>query len=145
MIFLAFGILIFALAPSYWLVLVGALIVGLCVVSARTTLAAMTQALVPDVQRGRVESAMVTVIGIGTMGSLILAGLLADVLGPESVGCGRGLHFRSPGSGGTVTRQPQWPGPIIVGVAPRLDAGEKGRWEQRVPRCARSIRQRRRH
>ncbi len=85
MIFLAFGILIFALAPSYWLVLVGALIVGLCVVSARTTLAAMTQALVPDVQRGRVESAMVTVIGIGTMGSLILAGLLADVLGPESV------------------------------------------------------------
>ncbi len=85
MIFLAFGILIFALAPSYWLVLVGALIVGLCVVSARTTLAAMTQALVPDVQRGRVESAMVTVIGIGTMGSLIMAGLLADVLGPEKV------------------------------------------------------------
>ena len=85
MIFLAFGILIFALAPSYWLVLVGALIVGLCVVSARTTLAAMTQALVPDVRRGRVESAMVTVIGIGTMGSLIFAGLLADVLGPERV------------------------------------------------------------
>jgi MFS family permease len=55
------------------------------VVSARTTLAAMTQALVPDVQRGRVESAMVTVIGIGTMGSLIMAGLLADVLGPERV------------------------------------------------------------
>lgn len=85
MILLGFGILIFALAPSYWLVLIGALIVGLCVVSARTTLAAMTQALVPDVQRGRVESAMVTVIGIGTMGSLILAGLLADVLGPERV------------------------------------------------------------
>ena len=85
MILLGFGILIFALAPVYWLVLVGALIVGLCVVSARTTLAAMTQALVPDVQRGRVESAMVTVIGIGTMGSLILAGLLADVLGPERV------------------------------------------------------------
>lgn len=85
MIFLGFGILIFALAPAYWLVLVGALIVGLCVVSARTTLAAMTQALVPDVRRGRVESAMVTVIGIGTMGSLILAGLLADVLGPERV------------------------------------------------------------
>ena len=85
MILLGFGILIFALAPVYWLVLVGALIVGLCVVSARTTLAAMTQALVPDTQRGRVESAMVTVIGIGTMGSLIFAGLLADVLGPERV------------------------------------------------------------
>ncbi|MFC2030322.1 MFS transporter [Chloroflexota bacterium] len=85
MIFLGFGILVYAVAPVYWLVLVGALIVGVCVVSARTTLAAMTQALVPDVQRGRVESAMVTVIGIGTMGSLILAGLLADVLGPEKV------------------------------------------------------------
>jgi MFS family permease len=85
MIMLGGGILIFALAPVYWLVLVGALVVGLCVVSARTTLAAMTQALVPDSQRGRVESAMVTVIGIGTMGALIMAGILGDVVGPESV------------------------------------------------------------
>jgi MFS family permease len=85
MILLGGGILVFALAPVYWLVLVGALVVGLCVVSARTTLAAMTQALVPDSQRGRVESAMVTVIGIGTMGALIMAGILGDVVGPESV------------------------------------------------------------
>lgn len=85
MIVLGAGILVFALAPVYWLVLVGALVVGLCVVSARTTLAAMTQALVPDSQRGRVESAMVTVIGIGTMGALIMAGILGDVVGPESV------------------------------------------------------------
>jgi MFS family permease len=85
MIVLGAGILIFALAPVYWLVLIGALVVGLCVVSARTTLAAMTQALVPDSQRGRVESAMVTVIGIGTMGALIMAGILGDVVGPESV------------------------------------------------------------
>ncbi|MGD9147146.1 MAG: MFS transporter, partial [Anaerolineae bacterium] len=56
MIILGAGILVFALSPVYWLVLVGALVVGLCVVSARTTLAAMTQALVPDSQRGRVES-----------------------------------------------------------------------------------------
>jgi predicted MFS family arabinose efflux permease len=55
------------------------------VVSARTTLAAMTQALVPDSQRGRVESAMVTVIGIGTMGALVMAGVLGDVVGPKSV------------------------------------------------------------
>ena len=45
----------------------------------------MTQALVPDSQRGRVESAMVTVIGIGTMGALIMAGVLGDVVGPKSV------------------------------------------------------------
>ena len=85
MIILGGGILIFALSPVYWLVLVGAMVVGLCVVSARTTLAAMTQALVPDSQRGRVESAMVTVIGIGTMGALMMAGILGDVVGPKSV------------------------------------------------------------
>jgi predicted MFS family arabinose efflux permease len=85
MIVLGAGILVFALAPVYWLVLVGALVVGLCVVSARTTLAAMTQALVPDSQRGRVESAMVTVIGIGTMGALMMAGILGDVVGPKNI------------------------------------------------------------
>jgi DHA3 family macrolide efflux protein-like MFS transporter len=85
MIVLGGGILIFAVAPVYWLVLIGAAVVGLCVVSARTTLAAMTQALVPDSQRGRVESAMVTVIGLGTMGALVMAGILGDLVGPESV------------------------------------------------------------
>jgi DHA3 family macrolide efflux protein-like MFS transporter len=85
MIVLGIGILVFALAPVYWLVLIGALVVGLCVVSARTTLAAMSQALVPDSQRGRVESAMVTVIGLGTMGALVMAGILGDVVGPTSV------------------------------------------------------------
>ncbi len=85
MIVLGGGILVFAVAPLYWMILVGALIVGLCVVSARTTLAAMTQALVPDSQRGRVESAMVTVTGIGTMGALIMGGILGDVVGPTAI------------------------------------------------------------
>jgi MFS family permease len=85
MIVLGAGILVFALNPAYWLVLIGALVIGLCVVSARSTLAAMTQALVPDAQRGRVESAMVTVIGIGTMGALIMAGILGDFVGPRSI------------------------------------------------------------
>jgi predicted MFS family arabinose efflux permease len=91
MIMLGGGILVFAWAPVYWLVLIGALVVGLCVVSARTTLAAMSQALVPDSQRGRVESAMVTVIGIGTMGALIMAGILGDWVGPKSVFAVTGL------------------------------------------------------
>jgi MFS family permease len=79
------AILVFALAPVYWLVLIGALIIGLTVVSARTTLAAMTQALVPDSQRGRVESAMIAVISLGTMGALAMAGILGDVVGPKAV------------------------------------------------------------
>ncbi len=73
------------MAPTFWLVLVGALVIGVCVVSARTTLAAMTQALVPDEQRGRVESAMVTVIGIGTMGAMAMAGLLGDLVGARTI------------------------------------------------------------
>jgi predicted MFS family arabinose efflux permease len=85
MIVLGAGILIFALAPRFGLVLVGALVVGVAVVSARTTLAAMTQALVSDSQRGRVESAMVTVIGIGSMGGLIMAGILGDYVSPQVV------------------------------------------------------------
>jgi MFS family permease len=83
MVVLGTGTLFFAIAPQYWMVLVGALIVGLCVVSARSTLAAMTQALVPDAWRGRVESAMVTVTGLGTMGALVMAGVLADAIGPN--------------------------------------------------------------
>lgn len=85
MIVLGAGILLFALGPTFWMVLIGALLVGMCIVTARTTLAAMTQALVPDSQRGRVESAMVTVIGIGTMGALVLAGILGDAVGPQVI------------------------------------------------------------
>ena len=85
MIVLGSGILVFALAPQYWMVLIGALIVGMCIVTARTTLAAMTQALVPDSQRGRIESAMVTVIGLGTLGALVMAGLMGDVVGPRAM------------------------------------------------------------
>ena len=45
----------------------------------------MTQALVPDSQRGRIESAMVTVIGMGTMAALIMAGILGDAVGPRAM------------------------------------------------------------
>lgn len=85
MIVLGSGIMVFALAPQYWMVLIGALIVGICIVTARTTLAAMTQALVPDSQRGRIEGAMVTVIGMGTMAALIMAGIMGDVVGPRAM------------------------------------------------------------
>lgn len=91
MIVLGCSILLYALRPTYWMVLLSALIIGLCVVSARTTLAAMTQALVPDSQRGRVESAMVTVIALGSMGALIIAGILGDLIGPRSVFAFTGL------------------------------------------------------
>jgi DHA3 family macrolide efflux protein-like MFS transporter len=91
MLVLGAGIVVFALAPSFWMVLIGAFVIGICVVSARTTLAAMTQALVPDAQRGRVESAMVTVIGIGTMGAMAMAGLLGDLVGAKAIFVATGI------------------------------------------------------
>jgi predicted MFS family arabinose efflux permease len=45
----------------------------------------MSQALVPDSQRGRVESAMIAVISLGTMGALVMGGILGDVVGPKTV------------------------------------------------------------
>jgi len=103
MIVLGLGILVFALAPVYWLILIGALVIGFCVVSARTTVAAMTQALVPDSQRGRVESAMVSVISIGTMGSLIMGGLLGDLVGPRIIFFITGILVLIAGAGSVFT------------------------------------------
>jgi len=70
-----------AIAPDFTLVLVAVFVIGLCMVTARATLAAMTQAVVPDEKRGRVESALNTLITVATTTSMGLAGLLGDVLG----------------------------------------------------------------
>ncbi|MFQ6058483.1 MAG: MFS transporter [Anaerolineae bacterium] len=97
-----------SVAPSFSLVLVAAFIIGLCMVSARTTLAAMTQALVPDEKRGRVESALNTLITVATMTSMGLAGLLGDPLGVRVVFLLAGLITALSGVMATFTlRQPQ--------------------------------------
>ena len=85
MIVLGLALASLSVAPNFTLVLAAAFIIGLCMVSARTILATMTQALVPDEKRGRVESALNTLITVATMTSMGLAGLLGDPLGVRLV------------------------------------------------------------
>jgi len=91
MIILGVTIISFALTPSFTLVLLGATIIGVCIVSARSSLATLTQALVSDDKRGRVESAVATVISITTMAAMILAGVLGDLIGIRGVFIAAGM------------------------------------------------------
>ncbi len=75
----------FALAPNFWLVLVMAFVVGACMVAARAAIAALIQALVPDEKRGRVESAVNTIIQAATTLSMGMAGFLGHALGLRAV------------------------------------------------------------
>ncbi len=85
MIALGISIIAFAAAPSYALVMVSMIVIGLSIVSARAALATLTQALVPDEKRGRVESAVAMVIGAATSASTGLAGLFGDLVGVQAV------------------------------------------------------------
>ena len=85
MIALGISIIAFAAAPSYALVMVSMIVIGLSIVSARAALATLTQALVPDEKRGRVESAVAMVIGAATSASIGLAGLFGDLIGVQAV------------------------------------------------------------
>ena len=72
------AIIIFALAPRFGWVLVAAASIGLCLVVARAGLATLTQQLVPDMIRGRVESAVNMIVSVSTASAQGLAGLLGD-------------------------------------------------------------------
>jgi predicted MFS family arabinose efflux permease len=65
--------------------MVSMIVIGLSIVSARAALATLTQALVPDEKRGRVESAVAMVIGAATSASIGLAGLFGDLVGVQTV------------------------------------------------------------
>ncbi len=72
------AIVVFALAPRFGLVLVAAAGIGLCLVVARAGLATLTQQLVPDPVRGRVESAVNMMVSVSTAAAQGLSGLLGD-------------------------------------------------------------------
>jgi MFS family permease len=87
------AIVVFALAPHFWLVLVAAAGIGLCLVVARAGLATLTQQLVPDEVRGRVESAVNMIVSVSAAASQGLSGLLGDphFLGVQGVFIGAGV------------------------------------------------------
>jgi MFS family permease len=72
------AIIVFALAPHFGLVLIAAAGIGLCLVVARAGLATLTQQLVPDEVRGRVESAVNMMVSVSTAAAQGLSGLLGD-------------------------------------------------------------------
>jgi MFS family permease len=86
------AIIAFALAPSFGFVLIAAAAIGLCIVVARAGLATLTQRLVPDDVRGRVESAVNMMVSVSTTAAQGFAGVLGDphVLGVQGVFIGAG-------------------------------------------------------
>lgn len=82
---LGLALLGFALAPNYTLVLMMTFVIGACMVAARAAIAALLQTIVPDEKRGRVESAVNTIISASTTLSMGLAGFLGDFLGLRMV------------------------------------------------------------
>jgi len=86
------AIIVFALAPHFGLVLVAAAGIGLCLVVARAGLATLTQQLVPDEVRGRVESAVNMIVSVSAASAQGLSGLLGDphFLGVQGVFIGSG-------------------------------------------------------
>jgi DHA3 family macrolide efflux protein-like MFS transporter len=85
MVILGLAIIAFAVVPNYLLVLVAVAIIGLSIVVARAALATLTQSLVPDEKRGRVESAVTMVIGASTSASMALSGVLGNLIGVQAV------------------------------------------------------------
>lgn len=82
---LGLALLGFAMAPDYTLVLAMAFVIGACMVAARAAIAALLQSLVPDDKRGRVESAVNTIISASTTLSMGLAGFLGEWVGIRAV------------------------------------------------------------
>jgi len=85
MAILGLAIIAFAVVPNYPLVLVAVTIIGLSIVVARAALATLTQSLVPDEKRGRVESAVTMVIGASSSASMALSGIFGDLIGVQAV------------------------------------------------------------
>ena len=81
------AIIVFALAPRFGLVLIAAAGIGLCLVVARAGLATLTQQLVPDEVRGRVESAVNMMVSVSTAAAQGFSGVLGDphLLGVQGV------------------------------------------------------------
>lgn len=70
----------FAGAGSYAVVLIAAVIIGLCLVIARASLDTFTQALVPDEMLGRVQATVQMTLAVAIAVAQVAAGLLAELL-----------------------------------------------------------------
>lgn len=86
MLILAGGAIVaFAYAPSYLVVLVSVVVLGICIVIARGALDTMVQTLAPDEIRGRVQSAVALIVAAGTALAQGLSATLGHFLGIQTI------------------------------------------------------------
>ncbi len=85
------AIVAFAYAPSYVVVLVSVVIIGMCLVVARGSLNAITQTLAPDEIRGRVQSAVNLMVVASTAISEGLSAVMASLIDVETVFLAAGI------------------------------------------------------
>ncbi len=86
MLILAGGAIVgFAYAPTYLVVLVSVVVLGICIVIARGALDTMVQTLAPDEVRGRVQSAVALIVAAGTALAQSLSATLGHFLGIQTV------------------------------------------------------------
>ncbi|MFQ6100029.1 MAG: MFS transporter [Anaerolineae bacterium] len=85
------AIVTFAFAPNYSVVLASVAVIGLCVVVARGALDTISQALSPDVVRGRVQAAVNLLVVAATAVAEGLAALLGSLLGVQTVFVAAGI------------------------------------------------------
>ncbi|MCS7285888.1 MAG: MFS transporter [Anaerolineae bacterium] len=85
MIALGAAIISFAFSSRFEMALILATLIGVCVVVARATLAALLQATVPNEKRGRVESTVNTSISFSTTLAMGLSGLLGAAMDVRTV------------------------------------------------------------
>ncbi len=90
LVLVGLAVMSFTLFPSYGVVVVGAVLVGVGVVIARAGLATMTQELTPDRIRGRVESAVNMIIGVSNAGAQGTSGVMGELLSAQTVFLGAG-------------------------------------------------------
>jgi MFS family permease len=79
------AIVIFAYAPSYAVVLVSVVIIGMCLVVSRGALNAVTQTLAPDEIRGRVQSAVNIIVVSSTVISEGLSAVIGSLIAVQTV------------------------------------------------------------
>jgi DHA3 family macrolide efflux protein-like MFS transporter len=79
------AIVAFAYAPSYIVVLISVVVIGMCLVVARGALNAVTQTLAPDEMRGRVQSAVNILVVSSTAISEGLSAVMGSVIRVQTV------------------------------------------------------------
>jgi DHA1 family purine ribonucleoside efflux pump-like MFS transporter len=79
------AVVAFAYAPSYAVVLISVVVIGMCLVVARGALNAVTQTLAPDEIRGRVQSAVNIIVVSSTAISEGLSAVIGSLIAVQTV------------------------------------------------------------